>query len=989
MNPFKHRVKRSGIGRRLILLLSVLMLFFILFSLFHDPASRVAAEAASETTNLLNGSFEEGQNWSASYRIMPQSTIPAWNTTANDGKIELFMENNGYYIKNSDGSAVRLKPSDGSYAAELNASEESSLYQIVKTSPSSVYEWGLDHGARLGTDTMALIIGPNQSVAPAKADQYSRDQFMQLVDWLVEQNLTSIKTEAGLGEILTVYSKTFGPNGTFKNNADHQAFSLTPSSIYSEQWKVWIMADTTAALGVNINPWGHYGSNETGSSGTGVDLNKYYFYDVPAGQTETLFAFVSVGCTVLPSTPNPLTKLSYGNFIDNINFKYYHAFSGTTSDHGAAIISKSDGVIESEGGSGKLTVNDKVVSYIPDGEPLQIQAIVEKADADAGCQFVGLYRTFLDENGNSVTQFIKVFGNFIDDTGSLTEAEKKGKWVRSTNAAGDMIYTYLLEDVSSSTDLHFIFIKSPTVTYDTNGGQAYEIVDRPHLDEAANVYSFKPLSDVAIEDSFIAPYVSKAAVGKNDGWKFMGWKLTGDIVDGIGLENELVNADQLGTMLLPAEHTIACDYKIEGAAGDSMTQYFKIYAGDVACSKTVTKDASDIVTGAIWQSGEEKLYANVHRGLTMVAQWRWRQALIPQLVDNGGTISDSIDGGTVAFTSVVDPSNYNGAFTGNGGVAYFAEMGEQVIIKATEKPGHKFIGWYDESGNLITTNQEYLFTVNRENVKTYYARFSNSVTQTYIRQIRNGAGWDETDDDAIGIIDRYSYTDAVGSMISATATAGSGYRFVGWYDEAGNPVEAGMLTNDGATIWYTTTGDKIYYARFDDAYTLNVSKIDGDLSTAENKVPLADAEFTLYQKDAGGDQIIRYQEESISCSVVGVAVSAMNGGGTEAVAAFKDQLEAGKEYYLVETRAPSGYRLLDTSVKIVLDDAGANALIDGTPEAILGKAISVEFANYSLPIMPTTGLPFTGGWFAATGLALMLAAVIGLLGFYAYRQKEK
>lgn len=87
MNRSKHRTKHiSGIGRRLALLLLVFMLFFIPFSLFYDPASRVAAEAASEANNLLNGSFEEGQTWSATYKIVYQNTIPAWNTTAKDGK---------------------------------------------------------------------------------------------------------------------------------------------------------------------------------------------------------------------------------------------------------------------------------------------------------------------------------------------------------------------------------------------------------------------------------------------------------------------------------------------------------------------------------------------------------------------------------------------------------------------------------------------------------------------------------------------------------------------------------------------------------------------------------------------------------------------------------------------------------------------------------------------------------------------------------------
>lgn len=46
--------------------------------------------------------------------------------------------------------------------------------------------------------------------------------------------------------------------------------------------------------------------------------------------------------------------------------------------------------------------------------------------------------------------------------------------------------------------------------------------------------------------------------------------------------------------------------------------------------------------------------------------------------------------------------------------------------------------WYDKSGNLVSTNAEYGYVETIESVNTYYARFSNSVTQTYIRQIKNG-----------------------------------------------------------------------------------------------------------------------------------------------------------------------------------------------------------------------------------------------------------
>ena len=612
---------------------------------------------AEDTDNgkLKNGSFEEKQSWSGNYSSPDQGDVPAWNTTASDGKIELFRKNTNVYIK-----GVTLTPTDGDIAAELNANEESTLYQNVATIPSSIYEWGLDHGARNGTDTMALVIGPQQTVNPAKPSKNGRDQLMQMVDWLIDQGKTSVKTKAGLGEHLVVYSKKFDNDGTFQNNSGNNAFSLTPSSVYTEEWHVWIIADSRATSG--NNPWGSYGSNAEGtagstdeSGGTDVDMDKYYLYTVPSGQTGTLFGFVSVG--YVDSTTSADKAKTYGNFLDNVNFKIFYPVSGSTTLHGIGVVGGSDGTTTGEGSSTgyEVTVDKNLITYAVDGEPLRIQAVVKRDDAYAGCEFVGLYYTIQDASGNLVTTFLQKDGNEIDYRDDLTDEEKKDKWIKSIDSNGDIIYTYYLSKITTATDLHFIFIKSPTVTYDPNGGKEYIVERTYNTNEAKNVYSFKP---VVNEESytFISPYISHAAEGQNDGWKFMGWLLTGDTVDNATIPDgtSQINADKLGTLLLPAEHTIVCDYTV----GDVTTneQYFKIWNDNI--SLTENTDNSSYVK---WETDKVADYANVHKGLTMVAQWRWRQAFIPQL-NSAGRYEDSNVGGTVEINSVTDKSdtNYNG-----------------------------------------------------------------------------------------------------------------------------------------------------------------------------------------------------------------------------------------------------------------------------------------------------------------------------------------
>ncbi|MCI5620688.1 MAG: InlB B-repeat-containing protein [Lachnospiraceae bacterium] len=767
------------------------------------------AGGENNTGNLQNGSFEKGQTWDGNYKSPDQGNVPAWNTTATDGKIELFRSNTQYI------TGVTLKPSDGTYAAELNAEQESTLYQNVSTKPSSIYKWGLDHGARNATDTMALVIGPKQSVNPSKPNASGRDQLMQMVDWLIAQEKTSIKDSAhtGRGEQLVVYSKKFGSAGTFADNAGNNAFSLTPSSVYTEEWHIWIIADNSSTTGENY--WGHYGANDPAeNSGTEVDLNKYYYYTVPSGQTETLFGFVSVGCRNSNGTVD--TRKSFGNFLDNINFQIYHPLSGSTTLHGSAVVAESDGTVGGEGGTGygtghEITVDQKLVTYVTDGDTLEVKAVIKAADAAAGCEFVGLYYTTQDTNGDPEAVFLK-----------------KDEWTRT--AEGDVIYSYRLTNMNTAADLHFVFIKSPTVTYDSNGGKPYTVSRIYNTSEKENVYSFKPhVDEVKGTYTFIAPYVSQAAEGPSGApagsWRFMGWLLTGDEAV-IPADTPQTNADQLGTMLLPAVHTIACDYTVRESEGTGATdQYFKIWEGTPSLTSTAVPNSSVkwTVTGT-----ETESYGNIQKGLTMVAQWRWRQAFVPQL-NSGSDVINSQDGGTIAITSVSGETNpnyepnysYTDARGSVIGKAYFAETNEIVTATATAKPGFTFLGWYDEAGHQVTAQATLGYIETKESVNTYYARFAGNVTQTYVRQLKNDTTgvWEELANDNIAndniaILDHYSYSDVVGTTASATATAKYGYKFEGWYDTSGNAVAESMLSSDKKTISYTTTGNATYYARF-------------------------------------------------------------------------------------------------------------------------------------------------------------------------------
>ena len=97
---------------------------------------------------LTNGGFE-APGGVATFVQIPDATVPGWSTTASDGLIELW--HTGF---NGVPAGV------GTQFAELNATQPSTLYQDVATTPGETIEWSLLHRGRGGVDVMRVIIGP-------------------------------------------------------------------------------------------------------------------------------------------------------------------------------------------------------------------------------------------------------------------------------------------------------------------------------------------------------------------------------------------------------------------------------------------------------------------------------------------------------------------------------------------------------------------------------------------------------------------------------------------------------------------------------------------------------------------------------------------------------------------------------------------------------------------------------------------------------------
>ena len=433
------------------------------------PTSILAADTRSVTDNAIkNGSFEEPAFHDQNSPQWPANNVPDWDTTASDKLIEFGSKRNGKNAPQLTGNNKEIP--DGDQFAELNADEESTLYQYATTVGGNVYEWGLSHRGREGDDQMALIIGPKQDVDPDKPSKSGRDQFMRMTDWvrLHESNLKVDIPRTGCTQKITVYSKKFAENGGFQNDIG-DAFSASSTDVYTEKWNVWI-------IGTNNNAWGNYGTK----SSDYAEGNLAYScrYAVPDGQSETVFAF----CSYSAATSNK----TLGNLIDNIHFSLYQTITAAATAGGSGFIGVPTGNVSEYYPIGS-SMSELVVA---NGSTIKVKA-VEPENGDV--QFVGAYVTRQTKNG--------LEKKFIP-------AEE---WTRDGST-----YTYV-HPVEEPADIVLVFIKPPTVVYDANGGQKY--VHTEGAAEPTDTVSF------ATGQTEYTSHAAHAPAGCDDTWQFQGWLL--------------------------------------------------------------------------------------------------------------------------------------------------------------------------------------------------------------------------------------------------------------------------------------------------------------------------------------------------------------------------------------------------------------------------------------------------------------------------------
>ena len=291
-------------------------------------------------------------------------------------------------------------------------------------------------------------------------------------------------------------------------------------------------------------------------------------------------------------------------------------------------------------------------------------------------------------------------------------------WLKTTDSNGNTDYVMQIKNVSSSMDAHFIFLKSPTVTYDANSisGFEYKISDT----NTTNVYNFEPIAN-ADGVKYIDPVSSRNPDAPNDGWKFTGWKLFDT--------NGVVKDNNGNDVILSGTNAIACNTKQPN--GQPTERTFVVVDGqrveDAFNEGVDVVDSKNAIIGKQWtvKDGVTPVYEKESEALSLVAQWRFKNTFTPEyqedVTDTGFTQGET--GGTIELKNT-DSENYTAGE--NGTKSYFAGVGEKVVATAKAKEFYTFIGWYDSEGNVVTTNPELVVNQVKGEIGKYHARFQKT-----------------------------------------------------------------------------------------------------------------------------------------------------------------------------------------------------------------------------------------------------------------------
>lgn len=678
----------------------------------------------TEYNNLQNGSFENPdmtKTTTASYYQYNQSDVPYWNTTAIDNKIEYFNSNSSPHFIYGE----RYVVDNGNQAAELNAEQSSTMYQYIKTEAGSQYKWSLSHRGRYGVDIMALVIGPKQSVNPSKAGKaLDKDQFMQMVEWVKENRDYYPDVKADIEEIentqslhqrekydykckpvkVTVYSKPFAQKGGFVSD-NETYFSATETIDFSQKWDITIICS-------GDEKWQTYGEN---------DYDMYSYYDVPEGQTDSIFAFTAFKATnqyddkYYENNQSAQGKINtFGNLLDGINFDLYYPASSVSFTGGDAVLTY-------------VYKDELSTSELKSGEPAK--SIMVDENSTFTLDVTPDYSKTLNEKGELVDR-VDAEGNRIQNTflgayitiggirkyypATAINATDNAVYFSETVAEdGTRTYSYGQSNVSGRVVVELVYSEVYTIIYNSKGGAPYLVQEGSCDNEIAMDWSGSNANVARFYEKATCEYTSIACKWweGNPAVVFKGWELVGGTVKRLSDGKPVPEDEQV---LFKGDATV--NYTAPELTDEEKEGKTKEQQEELILEKARTVDF--IISDGVYEGR-----VNAYGGGVLVANWEYKTSVIAQTEQLDGSFINSDVGGQVSLI------NYTMNITDDSGKVYDAgnkdkeqialcdkftyksSFNNVVTVSNQEKDGYKFLGWYDDKGEKLSSTTNHSYTV--------------------------------------------------------------------------------------------------------------------------------------------------------------------------------------------------------------------------------------------------------------------------------------
>lgn len=517
---------------------------------------------------------------------------------------------------------------------------------------------------------MALVIGSKQSYNPTKASRTSRDQFMQMVDWLKnnedESTSEKIKNQQSGDKPIecVVYSKKFASNGTFENASDRN-FSLSQTDVFSEEWHIWIIKSDN-------REWHKYGKGSKTA-----ESSDYYKYIVPEGSNQSIFAFVSYQGTDAKGQSTPDRHNTFGNLLDGITFDLYHPAETIVNTGGTGTVTYTQNGSETNVEITPQSKNNPLEIMVDDNTELEIIAKPSFAKDDNG-------NFRLDGEGGKIPNMF--IGSYVTINGERKYL-KSEEFTSETDADGNAYYKYNFNNISGRVTVELFFSEIYTVTYLSNGEEKYSVKSMGSgtgiavLDDTTNVARFNERAS--------GNYTATACNWKDSdsGTLFYGWEY---VSPGSEDNATVFNSD------------VNVTYDYDGSNDPQALDF--------------------VITGTLAGTAESKtITTNARNGAVLKARWYFKHNVIAQTKKNDGTYVNSSTGGYVSVNESDDI--YKLSDIENYGKKFYSFKDKTV----TAMDGYRFVGWYEKTADgetYINNRTSHTYTVD-DSSTTLYAKFEH------------------------------------------------------------------------------------------------------------------------------------------------------------------------------------------------------------------------------------------------------------------------